>query len=170
VGQLERRCAREGVAAESAPGSGCFANLRPAILYPQLAAASALKAELVAGLDILIVRELTGGIYFGEPRGIRTLAERRASGLQHRWSTASPRSAASDAWPSSWRASAAGAAVLGRQGQRARGHGAVARGDGELAAEYPDVELSHMYVDNAAMQLVRAPKQFDVMVTGNHVR
>lgn len=145
---------------------GLYANLRPAILYPQLADASSLKPEIVAGLDILIVRELTGGIYFGEPRGIRTLENGEKQGYntyvyaEHEIERIG-RSAFEMAQKrgkkvcSVDKANVLEATVLWREVME------------RLAPEYPDVELSHMYVDNAAMQLVRAPKQFDVVVTGN---
>jgi 3-isopropylmalate dehydrogenase len=143
-----------------------FGNLRPAILYPQLADASSLKPEVVAGLDILIVRELTGGIYFGQPRGIRELESGEREGFN------------------TYVYKESEIKRIGRQAfeaARKRG-GRLCSVDKanvlevtmlwrevmiELGKEYPDVELSHMYVDNAAMQLVRAPKQFDVIVTGN---
>ena len=145
---------------------GLFGNLRPAILYPQLAGASALKPEVVAGLDILIVRELTGGIYFGEPRGIRTLENGERQGFNTDIHSESEirrigRVAFEAARKRGKRlcsvdkANVLEVTVLWREVMT------------ELAADYPDVELSHMYVDNAAMQLVRAPKQFDVVVTGN---
>ena len=145
---------------------GLFGNLRPALLYPQLAEASSLKPEIVAGLDILIVRELTGGIYFGQPRESKVLenGERMAydtlpyneSEIRH-------------------------IAKVGFDMARVRGKKLCSVDKAnvlassqlwravveEVAKDYPDVELSHMYVDNAAMQLVRAPKQFDVMVTDN---
>jgi len=143
-----------------------FSNLRPAILYPQLASASTLKPEVVSGLDLMIVRELTGGIYFGQPRGVRTLDNGEKQGFN---------------------------TLIYRESEIERiGHSAfrIAQKRGKkvcsvdkanvlectelwrevmtrVAKDYPDVELSHMYVDNAAMQLVRAPKQFDVMVTTN---
>lgn len=143
-----------------------FGNLRPAILYPQLAAASSLKPEVVSGLDILIVRELTGGIYFGEPRGIRTRDDGEREGFNtYRYSEGEVRRIGRLAFElarkrdcrvcSVDKANVLEATVLWREVMT------------ELAEEYPDVELSHMYVDNAAMQLVRAPKQFDVLVTGN---
>ena len=145
---------------------GLFANLRPAILYPQLAHASALKPEVVSGLDIMIVRELTGGIYFGKPAG----TGRTESGLREAWNT--------------MRYDEAEIERIGRAAfdiARARGHRlcSVDKANvldvsqlwrdvmNELAHEYDDVELTHMYVDNAAMQLVRAPKQFDTVVTTN---
>lgn len=143
-----------------------FANLRPAILYPQLAGASSLKEDRVSGLDILIVRELTGGIYFGQPRGIRTTDSGEREGFNtYVYSESEIRRIGRVAF----------------EAARARG-GRVCSVDKanvlevtmlwrevmtELSAEYPDVELSHMLVDNAAMQLVMRPKQFDVMVTGN---
>lgn len=145
---------------------GLYANLRPAILYPQLADASTLKPEIVAGLDILIVRELTGGIYFGEPRGIRTLENGERQGYntyiyaEHEIERIG-RTAFAMAQKRSKKvcsvdkANVLEATVLWREVME------------RLAPEYPDVELTHMYVDNAAMQLVRAPKQFDVIVTGN---
>jgi len=145
---------------------GLYANLRPAILYSQLADASSLKPELVADLDILIVRELTGGIYFGEPRGIRTLDNGERQGYntyvyaEHEIERIG-RTAFEMAMKrnkklcSVDKANVLEATVLWREVIQS------------LAKEYPEVELSHMYVDNAAMQLVRAPKQFDVIVTGN---
>jgi len=143
-----------------------FGNLRPAILYPQLADASSLRPEVVAGLDILIVRELTGGIYFGEPRGIRTLesGERegyntyvyRESEIERIGRLAFEAARKRDGRLCSVdKSNVLEVTVLWREVME------------RLAADYPDVELSHMYVDNAAMQLVRAPKQFDVVVTGN---
>ena len=145
---------------------GLFGNLRPAILYPQLAGASALKPEVVSGLDILIVRELTGGIYFGEPRGIRTLKNGERQGFNTDiYSESEIRRIGRVAFEAARKrgkrlcsvdkANVLEVTVLWREVMT------------ELAAEYPDVELSHMYVDNAAMQLVRAPRQFDVVVTGN---
>ncbi|MES2719683.1 MAG: 3-isopropylmalate dehydrogenase [Pseudomonadota bacterium] len=143
-----------------------FANLRPAILYPQLAHASSLKTELVAGLDILIVRELTGGIYFGQPRGIRILENGERQGYN------------TDVYSESEIRRIAHVAFQLAQ-QRNKKLLSVDKANvlevtelwkqvvTEIAPEYPDVELSHMYVDNAAMQLVRRPKQFDVIVTGN---
>jgi 3-isopropylmalate dehydrogenase len=143
-----------------------FANLRPAVLYPELAAASTLKPEVVAGLDIMIVRELTGDIYFGQPRGIAVneLGEREAYNTM-RYSESEVRRIAHVAF---------GIAM-----KRNRRLCSVDKANVlettefwkeiviEVGREYPQVELSHMYVDNAAMQLVRNPKQFDVMVTGN---
>ncbi len=143
-----------------------FGNLRPAILYPQLADASSLKPEIVAGLDILIVRELTGGIYFGQPRGIRVLENGERQGYNtYVYSESEIRRIAKVAFESARKrgkklcsvdkANVLEVTVLWREILE------------QVAQDYPDVELSHMYVDNAAMQLVRAPKQFDVIVTGN---
>lgn len=145
---------------------GLFGNLRPAILYPQLASASSLKPEIVAGLDLLIVRELTGGIYFGEPRGIRTLQNGERQGYN------------TDVYRESEIERIAHLAFrLARQ--RDRRLCSVDKANvlevtvlwrevlESIAPAYPDVELTHLYVDNAAMQLVMAPRQFDVMVTGN---
>ena len=143
-----------------------FGNLRPALLYPQLAEASSLKPAIVSGLDILIVRELTGGIYFGEPRGIRTLD----NGEREGYNTYVYRESEIER--------------IGRLAFEAAGkrQGRLCSVDksnvlevsilwrevmDRLAPDYPDVELTHMYVDNAAMQLIMAPKQFDVLVTGN---
>ncbi len=145
---------------------GLFGNLRPALLYKQLADASSLKPELVADLDILIVRELTGGIYFGEPRGIRVLENGERQGYNtYVYAESEIRRIGKVAFEMAQRrdkrlcsvdkANVLEATMLWRE---------VMEG---LAKDYPDVELSHMYVDNAAMQLIRAPKQFDVMVTGN---
>jgi len=148
---------------------GLFANLRPAILYPELANASTLKPEVVAGLDILIVRELTGDIYFGQPRGIEL---REVDGGQQRYGyntmhyTESEirrivRVAFDAARKRNRRVCSVDKMNVLECTQLWRD---VAT---ETAAEYPDVELTHMLVDNAAMQLVKNPKQFDVMVTGN---
>jgi len=143
-----------------------FCNLRPAMLYPQLADASSLKPELVAGLNLLIVRELTGGIYFGEPRGVETSAD----GVRRGFNT--------DVYDEG---------EIGRIARLAfqfaqKRNGRLCSVDKanvlevtmlwrdvvtEVSAEFPEIELSHMYVDNAAMQLVREPKQFDVVLTGN---
>ncbi len=143
-----------------------FSNLRPTILYPQLADASSLKAEVVADLDIMIVRELTGGIYFGQPRGVRTLENGERQGYNTLvYSESEIKRIAHSAFRiagkrngklcSVDKANVLESSVLWREVVT------------ELGSEYPDVTLSHMYVDNAAMQLVRAPKQFDVIVTGN---
>lgn len=143
-----------------------FGNLRPAILYPQLADVSTLKPEVVAGLDILIVRELTGGIYFGQPRGIRTLDNGEREGFNtYKYSESEILRIGRLAFEAAMKrdkrlcsvdkANVLEATILWREVMET------------LAKEYPQVALSHMYVDNAAMQLVRAPKQFDVVVTGN---
>lgn len=143
-----------------------FGNLRPAILYPQLAESSTLKPEVVSGLDILIVRELTGGIYFGQPRGITENAQGEREGFNtYRYNETEIRRIAKVAFDMAMKrnkrlcsvdkANVLEVTVLWREVME------------EVSKDYPEVELSHMYVDNAAMQLVRAPKQFDVMVTGN---
>jgi 3-isopropylmalate dehydrogenase len=145
---------------------GLYANLRPALLYPQLVDASSLKPEVVSGLDILIVRELAGGIYFGEPRGIRVLENGEREGYNtYKYSESEIIRIGRTAFEmarkrnrkvcSVDKANVLEATMLWREVMDT------------LHKEYPDVELSHMYVDNAAMQLVRAPKQFDVLVTGN---
>lgn len=148
-------------------GLGLFGNLRPAILYPQLADASSLKPEVVAGLDILIVRELTGGIYFGQPRGVRTLADGQREGFNtYVYNEAEICRIARLAFRSARQRSGRVCSV-----DKANVLEVTALWREVVAAlaarEFPDVELSHMYVDNAAMQLVRAPKQFDVILTGN---
>jgi 3-isopropylmalate dehydrogenase len=145
---------------------GLFANLRPARVYAALADASSLKADVVAGLDLLIVRELTGDIYFGEPRGISTRPDGEREGINTmRYREGEIRRIAQVAFQ---------AARL-----RAKRLCSVDKANvlettelwkqvvSDMAKDYADVELSHMYVDNCAMQLVRAPKQFDVIVTGN---
>lgn len=145
---------------------GLFSNLRPAILYPELAEASTLKPEVVAGLDIMIVRELTGGIYFGKPRGIQTSdeGERAAHNtLVYREFEIERivRSACDIAMKRSHRVCSVDKANVLEVSELWR---EVAI---RVAKDYPKIALSHMYVDNAAMQLVRAPKQFDVIVTSN---
>ena len=143
-----------------------FCNHRPALLFPDLAEASSLRAELVAGLDVLIVRELTGGIYFGEPRGITTNADGVREGHNtDRYNETEIRRIGRLAFEAAQKRSGRLCSVdkanvlevtmLWRETMEA------------LSKDYPDVVLSHMYVDNAAMQLVREPKQFDVLVTGN---
>jgi 3-isopropylmalate dehydrogenase len=145
---------------------GLFANLRPALVYAELAQASTLRPEVVSGLDILIVRELTGDIYFGEPRGITTLAGGEREGVNTmRYRESEIRRIARVA--------------LEAAGKRKRKLCSVDKANvlettelwkqvvTEEAKAYPEVELTHMYVDNCAMQLVRSPKQFDVIVTGN---
>ena len=147
-------------------GLGLFANLRPAILYPQLAAASSLRPEVVSGLDIVIVRELTGDIYFGQPRGTHVREDGERVGVNTMiYSESEIRRICRVAFDiarqrgkrlcSVDKANVLECTELWRE---------VAT---EVGAEYPDVALSHMYVDNCAMQLVRNPKQFDVIVTGN---
>ncbi len=143
-----------------------FANLRPAILYPQLADASTLKPEVVSGLDIMIVRELTGGIYFGEPRGVRILENGERQGYNTLvYKESEVKRIAEVAFD-----------IARKRDSRVC---SVDKANvlevtemwrdvvNELHEDNEDIELSHMYVDNAAMQLVRAPKQFDVMVTTN---
>ncbi|MEO7762406.1 MAG: 3-isopropylmalate dehydrogenase [Casimicrobiaceae bacterium] len=145
---------------------GLFANLRPALLYPELAAASSLKPEIVAGLDLMIIRELTGDIYFGQPRGRRINAQGEDEGFDTMLYA---------------RSEIERIARIGFETARKRGKKLCSVDKANVldtsifwrevvvavGREYPDVQLSHMYVDNAAMQLVRAPKQFDVIVTGN---
>ena len=142
-----------------------FANLRPALLYPELASASTLKPEVVAGLDIMIVRELTGDIYFGQPRGIETRGGERVGFNTMVYAESEIRRVARVAFDIALK--------------RGRKLCSVEKANVlecselwkevviEVGRDYPKVELSHMYVDNAAMQLVRNPKQFDVIVTGN---
>lgn len=143
-----------------------FANLRPALLYPELADASTLKPEVVSGLDLMIIRELTGDIYFGQPRGISILENGEREGINTmRYNESEIRRIGRVAFDIAMKRNKKVCSVdkanvletteLWRQVMI------------ELSTEYPEVELSHMYVDNAAMQLIRAPKQFDVMVTGN---
>jgi len=143
-----------------------FGNLRPAIMYPQLSHASSLKPEYVSGLDILIVRELVGGIYFGKPRGIRTLVDGEREGYNtYRYKESEIRRIARMAFEAAMirdkrlcsvdKSNVLEVTVLWREIVE------------EVAVDYPEVKLSHMYVDNAAMQLVMQPKQFDVIVTGN---
>jgi len=147
-------------------GLGLFANLRPAVLFPELASASTLRADVVSGLDIMIVRELTGGIYFGEPRGIRKLDDGQRQGYNTLvYSESEIERIARVAFEAAEKrqsrlcsvdkANVLEATELWREVVT------------ELSKEYPKVELQHMYVDNAAMQLVREPKQFDVIVTSN---
>jgi 3-isopropylmalate dehydrogenase len=143
-----------------------FGNLRPAIMYSQLAHASSLKPEFVSGLDILIVRELVGGIYFGEPRGIRTLENGEREGFNtYKYNESEIRRIGKMAFEAAMvrgkrlcsvdKSNVLEATILWRE--------IIS----DMAADYPEVALSHMYVDNAAMQLVKKPKQFDVVVTGN---
>jgi 3-isopropylmalate dehydrogenase len=143
-----------------------FCNLRPALLFPELIGASSLRAELVSGLDVLIVRELTGGVYFGEPRGVVTRDDGIREGFNtDRYNELEIRRIGRLAFEAAQKrngrlcsvdkANVLEVTMLWREVMQ------------ELSSEYPDVSLSHMYVDNAAMQLVREPKQFDVLVTGN---
>ena len=143
-----------------------FANLRPALLYPELAASSTLKPEVVAGLDLMIVRELTGDIYFGEPRGRRKNAAGDDEGFDTMLYSV----------PEIARIARVGFETSRKRGKRLCSVDKANVLDTSilwrevvtaLANDYPDVALSHMYVDNAAMQLLRNPKQFDVIVTGN---
>jgi len=143
-----------------------FCNLRPAVLFEPLAGASSLRAEIVAGLDIMIIRELTGGIYFGEPRGIDQAPDGSKIG----------RNTLVYAEHEIARIARLGFEIAGKRGGRLC---SVDKANvleatelwrdivTDMASDYPDIQLSHMYVDNAAMQLVRAPKQFDVIVTTN---
>ena len=145
---------------------GLFANLRPAVLFPELVGASTLKPEVVSGLDVMIVRELTGDIYFGEPRGRRANARSEREGFDTMLYSE----------PEIRRIAEIGFATAMKRGRKLT---SVDKENvletsrlwrevvNDVAKRYPEVELSHMYVDNAAMQLVRAPKQFDVIVTGN---
>jgi 3-isopropylmalate dehydrogenase len=149
---------------------GLFANFRPAICYEQLTHASSLKPELVSGLDILIIRELTGDIYFGQPRGRRTAVDGHFPGAEEAFDTMRYSK------PEIERI-----AHVAFQAARKRGKKVTSVDKAnvletfqfwkdvvtEVHAQYADVELEHMYVDNAAMQLVKAPKKFDVVVTGN---
>jgi len=142
-----------------------FGNLRPALLYPELADASTLKPEVVSGLDIMIVRELTGDIYFGQPRGIEVRDGERVGYNTMLYSESEVRRVAHMAFQIAMKrdkklCSVEKANVL--ECSELWKEVVI-----EVSKEYPEVELSHMYVDNAAMQLVRAPKQFDVIVTGN---
>ncbi len=149
---------------------GLFANFRPAICYPELVGASSLKPEIISGLDILIIRELTGDIYFGQPRGRRVATDGHFPGAEEAFDTMRYSK------PEIVRI-----AHVAFQAARKRNKKVTSVDKAnvletfqfwkdvvtEVHAEYPDVELEHMYVDNAAMQLVRAPKKFDVIVTGN---
>jgi 3-isopropylmalate dehydrogenase len=149
---------------------GLFANLRPAICYQELVGASSLKPELVAGLDILIIRELTGDIYFGQPRGRRTAIDGHFPGTEEAFDTMRYS-----------RPEIERIAHVAFQAARKRNKRVTSVDKAnvletfqlwkdvvtEIGKQYPDIELDHMYVDNAAMQLVRAPRKFDVVVTGN---
>jgi len=168
--QLERALRPEQAILGLRKHLGLFANLRPAICYPQLTAASSLKPELVAGLDILIIRELTGDIYFGQPRGRRQATDGHFPGAEEAFDTMRY------SRPEIERiAHVAFAAAR----QRQRRVTSVDKANvletfqlwkdvvTDVGKQYPDVALDHMYVDNAAMQLVKEPKRFDVVVTGN---
>jgi 3-isopropylmalate dehydrogenase len=147
-------------------GLGLFANLRPAMLYPQLAHASSLKPEVVSGLDILIVRELTGGIYFGQPRGVRVLENGEREGFNtYVYSESEIKRIAHVAFQAAQKRNKKVTSIDKSNVLEVTElwKDVVT----EVSKEYPDVELEHMLVDNAAMQLVRWPKQFDVMLTGN---
>lgn len=147
-------------------GLGLFANLRPAILYPQLADASTLKPEIVAGLDIMIVRELTGGIYFGQPRGVRVLENGEKEGFNTLvYKTSEIERIAKVAFEIARKRNGRVCSVDKANVLECTEHWRNVVID--VHKSYNDVQLSHMYVDNAAMQLVKAPKQFDVMVTTN---
>ena len=158
---LRPECGLLGLRAEM----DLFSNLRPAILYPQLAAASSLKDEIVSGLDLMIVRELVGGIYFGQPRGIEVKDGERFGVNSATYTESEIARIGHSAFQiaqkrdkrvcSVDKANVLEVCELWREVME------------EVAKDYPDVELSHIYVDNAAMQLVKAPKQFDVMVTSN---
>ena len=149
---------------------GLFANFRPAICYEQLVSASSLKPELVAGLDILIIRELTGVIYFGQPRGRRTAVDGHFPGAEEAFDTMRYSK------PEIERIARVAFDAARQRGKKVT---SVDKANvletfqfwkdvvTEVHRDYPDVELQHMYVDNAAMQLVKAPKSFDVIVTGN---
>ena len=145
---------------------GLFANLRPARVYPELLAASPLKPEVIQGLDIIIVRELTGDIYFGQPRGIRTLDNGEREGYDTmRYSEGEIRRIAHVAFRL---AQGRGRRVCSVDKANVLETTQLWRDVvTEVARDYPGIELSHMYVDNAAMQLLRNPRQFDVIVTGN---
>lgn len=147
-------------------GLGLFANLRPAFLYPQLADASSLKPEVVSGLDILIVRELTGGIYFGQPRGIRKLENGERQGYNtYVYSESEIVRIGHVAFQAAMKRNKKVCSVDKANVLEVTEFWREVMTD--LSKHYPEVELSHMYVDNAAMQLVRNPKQFDVIMTGN---
>ena len=168
--KLERHLRPEQAILGLRKNLGLFANFRPAICYSQLVDASSLKPELVAGLDILIIRELTGDIYFGQPRGRRTAVDGHFPGAEEAFDTMRYS-----------RPEIERIAHVAFQAARKRSKKVTSVDKAnvletfqfwkdvvtEVGQEYPDVELEHMYVDNAAMQLVKAPKKFDVVVTGN---
>jgi len=147
-------------------GLNLFANLRPAIMFPELINASSLKSEIVSELDVLIVRELTGDIYFGHPRGISINKNGEEEGINTmRYTDSEIRRIAHVAFKTASKRSKKLCSV--DKANVLETTELWRRVVTEIAGDYPDVELSHMYVDNAAMQLVRDPKQFDVIVTGN---
>lgn len=168
--QLERQFRPEQAILGLRKHLGLFANFRPAICYEELVGASSLKPELISGLDILIIRELTGDIYFGQPRGRRVAIDGHFPGAEEAFDTMRYSK------PEIERI-----AHVAFQAARKRSKKVTSVDKAnvletfqfwkdvvtEVHAQYPDVELEHMYVDNAAMQLVRAPKKLDVVVTGN---
>ena len=168
--KLERHLRPEQAILGLRKNMGLFANFRPAICYPQLTHASSLKPELVAGLDILIIRELTGDIYFGQPRGRRQSPDGEFKGADEAFDTMRYS-----------RPEIERIAHVAFQAARKRNKRVTSVDKAnvletfqfwkdvvtEVHAQYPDIELDHMYVDNAAMQLVKAPKKFDVLFTGN---
>jgi 3-isopropylmalate dehydrogenase len=168
--KLERQFRPEQAILGLRKNLGLFANFRPAICYEQLVGASSLKPELIAGLDILIIRELTGDIYFGQPRGRRTAPDGHFPGAEEAFDTMRYT-----------RPEIERIAHVAFQAARKRNKRVTSVDKAnvletfqlwkdvvtEVGKQYPDIELDHMYVDNAAMQLVRAPKKFDVVVTGN---
>jgi 3-isopropylmalate dehydrogenase len=168
--KLERHLRPEQAILGLRKNMGLFANFRPAICYPQLTHASSLKPELVAGLDILIIRELTGDVYFGQPRGRRVSPDGEFKGAEEGFDTMRYT-----------RPEIERIAHVAFQAARKRSKRVTSVDKAnvletfqfwkdvvtEVHAQYPDIELDHMYVDNAAMQLVKAPKKFDVLFTGN---
>lgn len=168
--QLERALRPEQAILGLRKHLGLFANFRPAICYPELVDASSLKPELIAGLDILIIRELTGDIYFGQPRGRRTASDGHFPGAPEAFDTMRY------SRPEIERIAHVAFDAARKRSKRVT---SVDKANvletfqfwkdvvSEVALQYPDVTLDHMYVDNAAMQLVKAPKKFDVLVTGN---
>jgi 3-isopropylmalate dehydrogenase len=168
--KLERQFRPEQAILGLRKNLGLFANFRPAICYEQLVGASSLKPELIAGLDILIIRELTGDIYFGQPRGRRVATDGHFPGAEEAFDTMRYS-----------RPEIERIAHVAFQAAQKRNKKVTSVDKAnvletfqfwkdvvtEVSAQYPDVELQHMYVDNAAMQLVKAPKAFDVIVTGN---
>jgi 3-isopropylmalate dehydrogenase len=144
---------------------GLFANLRPAKLYPMLADASTLKREVIEGIDLLVVRELTGGIYFGKPKGIEKTPDGERGVNTEVYTTAEIRRIATVAFEAARRRRKLVTSV--DKANVLESSELWRRVVIEVAKDYPDVQLNHMYVDNCAMQLVRNPKQFDVLVTTN---